>query len=220
MKEINVLFVDDHEPIMLGYLKMLEDYDKHLLNITTAKTIDEAVSIIKKNALGNIFDVAFLDLSIGESEIHNIIDGENLGKKIREISPNTKVAFITMHNDLFRLKQLLKNSDPDGIIIKSDIDSDTFKNAIFEVIETPPYYSHELRGKMRELLTNDFVLDKNDLDILNYLAKGYVSSELYNYIPLGKRTIEKKKRQIKEHFGIEDKTDLLLVLEAKRKGFI
>ncbi len=219
MEKVNILFVDDHKMIMEGYKMSLHDYDKHALSIYTKATIDEAVNFIS-NVVTNKIDIAFLDVSMPSSEMHNIHDGEQLAEKIKQISPDTKIVFVTMHNDTFRMKQLIKNINPDGILIKSDIDPELLKSAMFEVIENPPYYSKEVRSQLRDLLNNDFSFDKYDIEILHYLSKGFITKELPEYIPLNKRTIEKKKKAMKELLEIENHSDIGLVMEAKLRGFI
>ena len=61
---------------------------------------------------------------------------------------------------------------------------------------------------------------KNDRKILYYLSKGTKTKNLVDYIPLSLAAIEKRKRNIRKIFGIEESGDKPILDKAAEYGFL
>jgi len=222
IKPIKILMIDDHPITLDGYrniLISLQDSNSNYL-IDIASNCEDAYWKIHKTAEeNNQFDVIFLDISLPPSESLKIFSGEDLGLKIREISPSTKIIILTMYNENFRIYNILKNISPEGLLIKSDVSPKEFFRAFSEVLDDKLYYSHTVKVLMRKQFTNNIVLDELDRNILFQLSKGVMTKDLIQFIPLSLAAIEKRKRNIKEILEI-DGGDLLLIERAKQLGFI
>ncbi len=219
---INILMIDDHPITLDGYKNILislkEDKSNYL--IETASDCEEAYWRVHKSTKNNIYyDVIFLDISLPPSEELKIFSGEDLGLKIREISPSSKIIILTMYNENFRIYNILKNISPEGLLIKSDVSPQEFYKAFCEVLLDKLYYSNTVKILMRKQFANDIVLDEIDRNILYHLSKGVKTKDLTQLIPLSLAAIEKRKKHMKEIFKIEG-GDLLLVGRAKQLGFV
>ncbi|MEM6686952.1 MAG: response regulator [Bacteroidota bacterium] len=221
-KDIKVLIVDDHPMIIEGYKNALlgVNSDEMTLRIDTADSCDGAYTKIKNASTGTPYDVVFLDIKLPPSSDGKIISGEDLGIKVKELLPDTKVVILTMFNNNFRIHNILKNINPDGFLVKSDVTSDELMRAFQVVLTDPPYYSHTVTKLLRTRIINEVVLDDIDRNILFHLSKGIKTKNLTEYIPLSLAAIEKRKRHLKEVFDVEKKGDESLLEQARNTGFL
>lgn len=223
MKALKVLIVDDHPIIVEGYKNALLDIDseKYTLEIDTATSCDSGKEMIEASIDSETpYQVVFLDVKLPPSSDGKILSGEDLGKLTKEVLPNAKIVILTMFNDNFRIHNILKNVNPDGFLIKSDITSGELVRAFNIVIKDPPYYSHTVTKLLRAHFTSDMMLDDIDRSILFHLSKGVKTKNLPAHIPLSLAAIEKRKRHLKEVFGVDKNNDEKLFEQASKKGYI
>lgn len=221
MTTINVLIIDDHPIIADAYksalMKISRDDDQYGFSIFEANTIDKALLELSKQIT---FNLIFLDIKLPKSKDNKFLSGEDLGLEIRRVSPKSKIIVATTYNDNYRLNNILKSVNPDGFIIKNDITPNELVSAIEIVLDKPPYYSKTVLQLLRKQFANNFNLDKIDRQILFELSKGTKMVDLPNKIPMSIGGIERRKRQLKEVFGIIKEEDKVLVEMAKEKGFV
>ena len=223
MKKLKVLIVDDHPIIVEGYKNALLDIDpeKYKLHIDTATCCESGVERLEQSINNETpYDVVFLDVKLPPSDNGKILSGEDLGKKTKDLLPSAKIVILTMFNDNFRIHNILKNVNPDGFLIKSDITSDELIRAFEIVQKDPPYYSHTVTKLLRTHITNDMMLDDIDRSILFHLSKGVKTKNLPAHIPLSLAAIEKRKRNLKEVFGVDRNNDEKLFEQASKKGYL
>ena len=126
MKLLNVLIIDDHPQIAQSYklgLKRIEnDSEDYTFNITEASTIDRAYTLIVEHSTIT-YDLIFLDIKLPASKDGKLLSGEDLGLKIREHSPDSKIIVATTYNDNLRINNLFKS-----LIISNDVASDVIAN--------------------------------------------------------------------------------------------
>ena len=144
-----------------------------------------------------------------------ITSGEDLAKIARVYLPNAKVVILTMFNESFRVHNIIKEINPDGMLIKSDLTSSELAEAFQSILENPPYYSSTVRNFLKTSSTSDIYIDEINRKILYLL-----SQSLREYIDLSMSAIEKRKKQLKLLFDIEDGKDESLLNEARNKGFL
>ena len=222
IKQIKILMIDDHALIIEGYKSILEEYttDKTDLIIDTALDCDEALAKIENSPGNKIYDVVFLDIGLPPSILRNIYSGEDLGIKIRELSPDSKLIVITSYNENSRIFNIMKNLNPESLLIKSDIKNSEFIAAFEKVMDGDSYYSQTVNTLMKRRFRNDILIDHIDRSILFYISKGVRTKDLDSKIPLSIAAIEKRKRNMKLAFGMENGGDLVLIERAKELGFL
>lgn len=221
-KEVKVLIVDDHPMILEGYKNAILDLENETLKIdlSSANDCDSALQKLKKASVTKPFDIVLYDINLPASSDHKILSGEDLALKTRSLQPETKIMVLTMYSNNFRIHNILRNIDPEGFLIKSDLDSEELKNAFVTVLNDPPYYSHTVTKLFRSQLSNDFIIDDYDRSILYHISIGTKTKNLPNYIPLSLAAIEKRKRNLKDIFDVTGKGDKALIEKSKEKGFI
>ncbi|MGS2764734.1 response regulator [Sinomicrobium sp. M5D2P9] len=223
-EQYNIVLVDDHPLITDAYKNAFEDIrneDKLQFNIVTSHSCDEALHIFDHISPLHPIDIAFLDIHLPPSKKTNeIISGEDLGLRIRKVSPDTKIVIATTFNDNYRIHSIFESLNPDGFLIKNDITPDELVTAIRHLMHAPPYYSKTVVQSLRQYITSDLLLDKIDRQLLHQLSLGTKMKTMSTILPLSTAAIEKRKRHLKEIFDIRSGEDRELILKAKEKGFI
>ncbi len=224
--EYSVLIIDDHPLISAAYksaLDYLSSVDNNLsFNTDEATNCDMAYERILAASESDEedIDIIFLDIKLPPSSDGKILSGEDLGLLINELLPDSKIIISTTFNDNYRVHSIFKNIDPDGFLIKNDINPKELVSAVKTVINDPPYYSKTVIKLLRKHVSNQFILDKIDRLLLYELSIGTKTKDLPGILPLSIAGVERRKRHLKEVFDVVKKEDKDLVLVAKEKGFI
>lgn len=222
MKSLRILSVDDHEMTIIGYKYILEDIDfpEYQVHVDLASSFDAGKEKIELSAKSLRYDVILLDIQMFSSEEKRYQTGEDLGLLARKIVPDTKVVFMSSFNDNYRIDSILKSVNPDGYMVKSDIDPRSLEDLINTIMTQPPYYSSKALVSIRKKITNDLTLDENDRKILYHLSLGVKTKDIVEHVSISLPSIENRKRHLKTIFGIDKQNDLALIMEAKERGFI
>lgn len=219
---INILMVDDHPIIIEGYQNtlMATKREDQTLMIDTANDCDTANVLMRKAAREKPYDVLFFDISLPASCDGAITSGEDLAKLSKQLMPRAKVIILTMFNESYRIHNIIKNINPDGFLIKSDLTSSELAEAFQHILLTPPYYSRTVNQFLSKLVVNEIQIDEINQKILHLLSRGIKTRSLTEHIDLSMSSIEKRKKQLKEQFSIDDGKDETLISEARKKGFL
>lgn len=222
-KILKVLIIEDHPVNLEAYQYVLQDIslNNELLDfdVDTAENCDIAYDKIKKSVKKEI-DIIILDISLPFTNNSQILSGEDLGIKINELLPNSKILIITALNDNYRIYNILKNIQPMGFLIKSDINTKDIKRAIQAIMNNHLFYSNSVLELQKNNFCADFLLDKIDRQLLFELSLGTKIKDLPSILPLSIAGIEKRRRRLKEIFEVVKYEDRDLILKAKEKGFI
>ena len=208
--------------IVEGYKNTLldlksEGYD---LIIETANNCDEGVKRILNSKAGTPYDILFLDVQLPPSKDEQYLSGEDLGMLAKKELPNAKIVFLTMFDDNFRMHNIFKNVDPDGFLVKSDVNTQELVEAFETVVEDPPYYSKSVTKFIRSEISNRDVIDDLDRKILFHISKGVQTKDLPEHINLSINAIEKRKRVLRKIFEVDNRNDISLIQRAKEQGFL
>ncbi|RZS93511.1 response regulator [Aquimarina brevivitae] len=221
-KKLKVLMIDDHPMIIEGYKNTLlgENQNEYQIKIDIASNCDEAYDLILSSAKGNAYDMLFIDIKLPPSSDGTITSGEDLAKHAKELLPKAKIIILTMHREDHRIHNILKNINPSGFLIKSDLTSSELLQAFNNIVNGTPYYSATVNNHFRKMMNNNFSLDEKNLKILYHLSRGVKTKNLPNFVSLSLSAIEKRKNQIKEMFSIPKADDQKLLEEARKRGFV
>lgn len=203
-----------------GYELFLQNFEmNYSFKIARAYNCDEVLDQMKKNKL-NFYDMVLLDINLPTSTQISVIGGEDLGKKIRQRFPKTKIVVHTSMNDPIRISNIMKSINPEGFIIKSDLLPEVLEDAIRIILNGSTYYSLQTNRILKRNKYNDIFLDSSDLKILYYLSKGELMKNLPLYVPLSIATIERRKKRLKLLFNIPTGSDKELLDVTRAKGFL
>ena len=223
-KIYNVLIVDDHPIIADAYKSAFEyislEKKDVTFNIDIVTNCDDAVAHINSVSNSGNLDIVFLDISLPPSSDGKYLSGEDIGVKIKEVIPTCKVIVATTFNDNYRIQVILKSVNPDGFLIKNDINKEELVTSIKTILDNSPYYSKSVLELFRKQSSTDYKLDKIDRQLLYEMSIGTKMKDLPNIIPMSMPGLEKRKKQLKELFKVQDNDDRELILKAKEKGFI
>ncbi len=223
-KTYSVLIIEDHPLIIEAYKRafsQISTNNKTLnFNIETATNCDSAYLRINDAKVNNNIDIVFLDIKLPPSKDGNIMSGEDLGAIIRKNLSKVKIIVATTFSDNYRLNAIFKNINPEGFLVKNDLNPKELVLAINTMLNNESYYCKTVLKLMRKHVSNDIIVDTIDRRLLFELSRGSKMTELPQIIPLSLAAIEKRKRRLKQVFGIGDKSDRKLLQIAEEKGFI
>ena len=217
---MKILIVDDHPFIIQAYKNALEKYSQqgYEFEVIQANNCKSGYENIVESKIP--FNVAFFDISMPEYAEKGIYSGEDLAVLMKSEMPSCKVILLTMHDELLKINNIIKNINPNGLIIKNDLTFDELIFAFDKIINNESYYSQTVIKLVGQAKYNDIELDAFDKQILFHLSKGVKIKDLPQYIPLSLSAIEKRKLNIREILEVRGGSDIDLINEAKTKGVI
>jgi DNA-binding NarL/FixJ family response regulator len=221
--KIKILMIDDHPMIIEGYQNTLlfTKKENQQLEIDIANNCDQAVAFMDKSVeKENPYDVLFVDISLPPSTDGLMSSGEDLAVYARRILPKTKIIILTMFNESFRIHNIIKTIDPEGFLIKSDLTSSELASAFQAVLSNPPFYSGTVNSYMRKAISSDIVVDEKNRKILHLLSQGIKTKNLASHLDISLSAIEKRKKQLRVIFDVQDGQDETLLHAARAKGFV
>jgi DNA-binding NarL/FixJ family response regulator len=219
---IKTLIVDDHPFIIEAYKNAIKKYSLQGLEfvVTQANDCKSGYELIEgENA--KEFDLAFFDISMPEYAEKGIFSGEDLAVLLRNRPTPCKIILLTMHTELLKINSIIKNVNPDGLIIKNDLTFDELIFAIDKILNDGNYFSQTVIKLIGQSTQSTIIeLDIFDKQILRQLAKGIKTKDLPDFIPLSLSAIEKRKLNIRELLDLNDASDIDLIRVAKDRGII
>ncbi len=222
MKVIRILTIDDHEMTTMGYKYILEgaEFEDFEVKVDIATTFDRGKERMEYAAKTMPYDLILLDIQLFPPAAKEARTGEDLGVLAREISPESKVVFMSSFGDSYRINSIFKTVDPDGYMVKSEIDEKTLLSMVETVLKNPPYYTAGALSVVRKQMVSDGKVDELDRKILYYISIGTKTKDIPPLIKASLASVEARKRQLKSIFGIPSGNDLALVEEARKRGFV
>lgn len=211
--------VDDHPSMLEGY-KIILSYNSLGFEIETtpAFNCETAYEIITNNKKD--FDMVFLDYSLPPYEAMNINSGEDLAILVKTHLPNAKIVMLTSHSEALILYNIVRNIEPAGLLVKSDFSADELLTAFEVIVHDGIYHSATVKQNIKELLSKKVYLDVFNRQIITLLAQGIKTKSLPAHLNLSISTIEKRKVQIRDYFGIQKGNDEDIIREAKKLGLV
>lgn len=222
MDTIRILAVDDHEMTTLGYKYILEEqkFDDFSVKVEIAKSFDKAKEKIELSAKALPYDIILLDIQLFPAGSKDPRTGVDLGVIARNSVPTSKIVFMSSFSDNYRINNIFVTVNPDGYMVKSEIDELSLKTMVETVLRNPPYYTSSALVAIRKKMANDIVIDDQDQKILYHLSLGVNTRDIGPLISSANTTVEARKRQLKAIFGVKNGNDLALIEEAKKRGFL
>lgn len=222
MQNINILMVDDHPIIIEGYQNtlMATKKENQILHIDTANDCDTADALLQRAAKETPYDICLFDISLPGSSDGRLTSGEDLAKITQNLMPNAKIVILTMFSESYRVHSIIKQINPDGFLIKSDLTSSELAEAFQRILSAPPYYSRTVSNYLKKSISSDIYVDEINRKILHLLSQGVRTINLRDHISLSISGIEKRKRQLKLLFSVDDGKDETLIEKAREKGFV
>ena len=219
--KLHILIVDDHPFIIEGYKNAITRYksEQFTFEITQAKDCESAYKVIM-SADSPTFDIAFLDISMPAYEEKQLYSGTDLAKLLLKKSPSCKIVLLTMFTELLKIKTIINEINPLGLVIKNDLTFDELLFAFDKIVKNEIYYSESVLKILEQSQNEAIELDQFDREILFHLSKGTILADLQHYIPISMAAIERRLADMKTLFEIKSGLNSDLVKVTKAKGFI
>lgn len=223
-KKLKILMIDDNLNVRDGYEIIAKRIRKTNDNITfdIVTKIDEALNrvLFSKN---NPYSLICIDIEMPASYDGKITSGEDLAKKIKEVSPITKFLVNTYHGKKERLLHIYKQIQPEGFLLKAESGLDNLQATILNILDGDKIYSHTVERLIQKLDSEEekCILDDIDRKILYYLNHHYTHQQIADLLKKSISTIDKRKRKLKENLLLDnDCSDAELLEKAKELGYI
>ncbi len=221
MNIVNLLIIDDHHLMIEGYKAILNYSDCGFkFSLSTAHDCESGYRILGNPRNASKFDLIFIDRGLPPFEQEKIHNGDDLAILARRNFPETKIVILTSHAQAFVLYNIVKEINPDGLLVKSDFDAEQLLEAVRRILAGEIFYSNTVRQNIRELSARNAYLDNYNRQIITLLSKGIKTKSLPDYLPLSISAIDKRKVQIRDYFNIGCGGDEDIIREARTAGFI
>ena len=125
-----------------------------------------------------------------------------------------------MHTELLKINTLIKNINPNGLIIKNDLTYDELLLAFDKILKGENYYSQTVVKIVNQIQYNHIEIDAFDKQILFHLSKGTKTQDIPQYVSLSLNAVEKRKLMLKDTLEISGGSDIDLIREARNKGLL
>jgi DNA-binding NarL/FixJ family response regulator len=216
---VNVLMIDDHKLIIEGYKSILS-YNPYGYEVKTTEVLscEDAYKLITTTS--DSFDLVTIDYTMPPFAEKDLENGSDLIPIIKKYLPDTKIMMLTTHSESLLLFNILKNHNPDGLLVKSDFDANDFTEAFHTVIQGKQYLSSTIIDLQQEMDQKSKALDYYNRQIILLLNQGIKTKNMPDYLFLSKSAIDKRKAFIKEFFDIEKGSDEDILREARKQGYI
>ena len=206
-QKINLLIVEDHALTLFG-LKTVLNSKEFIKDIYEAQNATKALTLAKKSHI----DIAIVDLGLPD------INGIELTKKLKEISPATKIIILTSHNNKEEVIDCFRNGA--RAYCSKEIDT----NILSEVIEHVKYGAVWIDPVVADIVENCLVgentlnetsLDKynftlREKEILKLLVNGYDNAQMSKKLAVSLHTIKAHMCNILQKLDVKDRTQAVV----------
>lgn len=205
---IKIFLVDDHRLVRRGIKSLLNKYYDFEI-IGEADSGEEALEKIQENTP----EIVLMDVSLPG------MNGFETAAKIRELIPEIKVLFLSMHNEAEYIIRSIK-SGGNGYILKS-AESDELINAIRNVISGEKYYGDEIakiifnsynfETSQPKIIKNEkhIALTQREKEILRLVSDGYSAREIASMLFISPRTVETHRLRIMQKLEAHNTAELI-----------
>ncbi|MGY3792202.1 hypothetical protein [uncultured Aquimarina sp.] len=217
---LEVLIIDSNQILVEGYKSILANSSKSSYSFSVQVIEEINDSWFKKASNMNRWDVVLIEFNLtSKITIANSLI-ENFLLKIKKISHRTKVLIVTKTTDRYKIYNYIKKINPEGFLLKSEVDPDILFQAIHNIINGNKYYSSSIIQILQLQLQLRLDIDDIDRSILHNLSKGVKTKDLVKIVPLSLAGIEKRKRRLRDLLKVEAKNQKLLIEKASDLGII
>jgi DNA-binding NarL/FixJ family response regulator len=218
-QKINIFIADDHKYIIIGYKNVINLYPEKKYQFSYTEAVDCKTGYDIITTTNTKFDIALLDISMPKYPEKNINSGEDLAKLIQRLQPQCKIVLLTMHDENLKVKSIIEEIDPLGLIIKNDLGFESMKLAMSAFLNDEKYYSPAIIEYLNKL-EGQIYIDVIDKRILHFISKGIIDDDVPLYMPIASSTVVRRIKQMKDLIGMPHISDLELVDEARKNGMM
>ena len=209
MEIISVIIADDHVIFRKGLATILNE-------IPTVKVVGETSN---GHELLDLLRTQKADVILMDIKMPGM-DGIEATKKVSFKYPTTQIIALTMHEEIGYFNKMIE-AGAKGFLLKNT-NKDQLEAAINTVFGGENYFADEFeisvkKPKLSPTIAN-INLSARELEILDYICKGFSNAEIAKTLGLSQRTIDGHRSRLFEKTGAKNAPHL--VLFAVKNGLI
>jgi two-component system response regulator NreC len=202
---IRLIIADDHAMFRSGLRALLEKESDFEILAETGNGFDTLRAVS-----GAEVDVLLLDLSMPG------LPGSKVAESVLETKPHLPIVILTMHEDEYYLRELLKIGVR-SFVLKKSTGSDLVK-AIRAAYRGESYVDPSLGGKLLSALCDPSpknsghrvdVLTPREQEVCTLLAFGHTNGEIADKLCISERTVESHRNNITAKLGLKSRAELV-----------
>jgi DNA-binding NarL/FixJ family response regulator len=208
MSANRLVIVDDHPIVIQGLSALLQGEDD--LHIAGTFTTGNAfLAFLKERPQ---VDIVLLDITLPD------INGVEVCKEIKKLSPETKVLIISNHSERSIIMQMLQQG-ASGYLLKN-ASSEELVRCVHDVLAGRIALSAEVTAIMTRPLQNELKniphLTKREIQVLGMIAEGRTSASIAEELCVSQFTVETHRRNLMQKFDASN-TAALIKMAAEHK---
>lgn len=211
-----ILIVDDHPSMITGYKTILSHnnlgHEFEFYSENNCKTAYDRISNVT-NPIS--FDLVMLDYSLPSYPEENISNGGDLAVLVHKYLPSAKILIITSHFESVILYNIYLKTQPNGIMVKTDVDDEELLLAYEKIMKGETYFSKTAKKAKAERLLAEGHFDAIDRQIISLLSTGCQIKTIATAIKVSEDTVKKRKSKIKDMLGIDKGNDEDILRECR-----
>ncbi|MEW6732631.1 MAG: response regulator transcription factor [Acidobacteriota bacterium] len=197
---IRILVADDHNIVRKGFVSLLTQ--EHELSVVgEAETGQQAIALVRQLTP----DLVLLDITLPD------LSGIEVTKRIREISPYTRVLILSMHSEKVFVLQSLQ-AGASGYLLKFSQPKLLFE-AIHQVYAGKHFLSPEIstQGFTKDLhqQSENGVLTKRELQVLRLIAEGLTNKGVAGELSISVKTAENHRKNLMNKLNLHNTASLV-----------
>jgi DNA-binding NarL/FixJ family response regulator len=206
-KGLRILVADDHELVRRGIRGLLRAQRGWKV---AGEAVNGREAVEKANKLKP--DVAIVDVSMPD------LDGLQATRQIREVTPNTEVVVLTMHESDQMVRRVLE-AGALGYVLKSDLAAHLVKAvkvvSAGKLFLTPTVSDIVLKGFLKTRNQPDPLENSQarptsrEVEIIRLLAEGKANKKIAAELGITIRTVETHRANIMLKLGLHSLTELI-----------
>jgi DNA-binding NarL/FixJ family response regulator len=206
---ISVIIADDHVIFRKGLATILNEIP-FVKVVGEASNGHELLDLLKTKSA----DVVLMDIKMPG------IDGIEATRKVSTKYPTTQIIALTMHEEIGYFNKMIE-AGAKGFLLKNT-NKDQLEAAISTVFGGENYFADEFvisvkKPKPSPVIAN-INLSTRELEILDYICKGFSNAEIAKTLGLSQRTIDGHRSRLFEKTGAKNAPNL--VLFAVKNGLV
>lgn len=125
-----------------------------------------------------------------------------------------------MHSESLIVKKAMEQINPDGFILKNDIDTKSLLTAYKSIIGGDTYYSPSISKIHNDNTLNALNFDAIDCQILELISEKIKTKDMTEHLGLSLSAVEKRKATIKNKLLKDKGSDKEIIEQAKKMKLI